>query len=318
MAVLNIRTAKREGARLVIGIAGVSGSGKTRTALELAYGLTNFNASKIGFIDTENKRGSLYADCLKNDKGEVQEFLIGDLEPPFSPARYAQAIKEFEAAGVEVIVIDSVTHEYEGIGGVLELREPLPGKSGKRDNHAKSEHKKFMNVMLQSAPHVICCVRAREKTRIEKQNGQTVYVQEGIKPVQEKNFMFEMTASMMMHNGGKLRQVDKSGDGTEAIFGNAGEFYDGYLTAQHGKMLRDWVDGGVQIDPRVEALRSKLKAFTEQGVAALEEKWQMLNDKQKDAVGKEYYATLLESAREYDSLSKPENDDASDLNEALA
>ena len=79
MSVINIRKAKREGARLVIGIAGISGSGKTRTALELAYGLANHDASKIGFLDTENKRGSLYSDVLRNGQGVVQEFYIGDL-----------------------------------------------------------------------------------------------------------------------------------------------------------------------------------------------------------------------------------------------
>ena len=111
MSVIQIRKAKREGARLVLGLAGISGTGKTYTALQLAWGLANYDASKVGFLDTENRRGSLYSDALRDGSGVVHEFWIGDLEPPFSPQRYIDAILEFQKHGVEVLVIDSVTHE---------------------------------------------------------------------------------------------------------------------------------------------------------------------------------------------------------------
>lgn len=318
MSILSIRQAKREAARLVFGFSGISGSGKTRTAIEFAYGLAGFDASKIGFIDVENKRGSLYADVLRNNKTHPtdQPFWIGDLEPPFSPARYTQAIREFEAHSVEVLIIDSVTHEWEGTGGAQEIAEN--NKLGRSPNWAmaKKEHKKFMNALLQSNMHIICCVRAREKIREDKDEvtGKKIIVQLGIQPVQEKNFIFEMTASLTMHNEGQFQMVDKCPEDLKPFLGRG----NGYITSEDGAAVRTWVENGVHIDPRVEALRSKLKAFTEQGAAALEEKWQMLNEKQKEAVGHDYYATLLESAREYDTLAKPENDDASDLNEALA
>src|ERR1700751_515251 len=108
--ILNIRPAKLGGLKAIIGIAGISGSGKTFTALLMARGMVS-KASEIGFLDTENKRGSLYANILDG------EFMIGDLYPPFNPERYAEAIKEFQDAGVKVLVIDSVSHEWEGEGG---------------------------------------------------------------------------------------------------------------------------------------------------------------------------------------------------------
>ena len=315
MPVISIRKAKREGARLVIGLAGISGSGKTRTALELAFGMANFDASKIGFLDTENKRGSLYADCLKNDKGEVQEFFIGDLEPPFSPERYAEAIRQFAEFGVEVLVIDSTSHEYEGIGGVLEMREPLPGKKGKRDNYAKAEHKKFMNTMLQCNMHVICCTRAREKVIVQQDGGKTVYIPQGIQPICEKNFMFEMTASVMMYDGGKQRQVLKSGDGLENIFGTAGEWMEGYLTAQHGKQIRDWVDGARQLDPKVEEWRNRLRNVTEKGEAYTLECWGKTPAKYQKALGEEFKQSLLESARAYDKQAIDTSEDAQNVDD---
>src|SRR5574343_1214819 len=111
MGILIIQPVQREGARTLTVLSGVSGSGKTLTGLLYGYGMTNCDASKLGFLDTENGRGKLYADELP------APYLYGELKPPFSPDRYIKAIEEFSAAGVEVLVIDSGTHEWEGIGG---------------------------------------------------------------------------------------------------------------------------------------------------------------------------------------------------------
>jgi hypothetical protein len=318
MAVINIRKAKREGARLVVGIAGISGSGKTYSALQLAYGLANFDASKVGFIDTENRRGSLYADTLVSQgTGEVQQFYIGDLEPPFTPQRYSDAIKAFQDAGVEVLVIDSISHEYEGTGGVLEMREPLPGKQGKRDNYAKAEHKKMMNTLLQSNMHIVACVRAREKVIIEKVGGETKYIPQGVQPICEKNFMFEMTASLMMWNEGKSQEVLKCPSELKPILGRE----EGYITAADGKALRDWVDGAAKIDPAVDKARSDLKLVCEQGMDALVAAWKKLPKAMRVSINAD--GTCPDeyklSAQEYDRLRKPEsNQELDDLNAELA
>ena len=216
MSILNIRPAVRSGSKVVIGIAGISGSGKTYSALKLARGMVN-NTNEIGFLDTENKRGSLYADILDG------QFLIGDLFPPFSPSRYADAIKEFQNAGVKVLVVDSVSHEWEGDGGCEDIANAplLNGKKMADWKRAKSEHKKFMNALLQSDMHIIACIRAREKTDF-KNPKQPVSL--GIQPITEKNFMFEMTASMMMWNEGVNQQFLKMPEALRPIFGNGDQF----------------------------------------------------------------------------------------------
>lgn len=282
MSVINIRKAEREGARLVLGIAGISGSGKTFTALQLAYGLANFDASKVGFLDTENRRGSLYANALKNERGEVQQFWIGDLYAPFSPQRYIDAILEFQKMGVEVLVIDSITHEWEGQGGCEEIA--MAGNPRMPDwKRAKAEHKRFMNTLLQSDMHVIACIRAREKVQIQKVNGKSEVIPIGIQPVTEKNVMFEMTASMMVMDAGRQREVIKT-SGTDHIFGEAG-FHQGYLGAEQGKALREWVDGAKQLDPRVEHARNSLRTVCEQGMDALVKAWTALPKEVKQAIG---------------------------------
>lgn len=296
MSVIQIREAQRAGARLVVGIAGISGSGKTYSALQLAYGLANGNAKKVGLLDTENRRGSLYADVLKNKNGDIQRFMIADLAAPFSPQRYIDSILAFQAAGVEVLVIDSVSHEWNGLGGVLDIVDGYE-KSITGWKKAKPEHKRFMNVLLQSDMHIVVCIRASNKTDWkDPKNPKSL----GIMPVQQEEFMFEMTASMMMWNGGKERDVTKCPEELVHIFGRNGESTQGYLTPRHGLMLRQWVDGGAQLDPAVEHARNTLKSITEQGIQATEKAWKETPKKIRDVLGEAFRAEIAASAQGFD------------------
>lgn len=318
MSILNIRKAERAGARLVLGIAGVSGSGKTYTALQIAWGLAKGDASKVGFIDTENRRGSLYADILKRKDGTVDQFLIGDLDAPHSPQRYIDAIHEFQRAGVEVLVIDSVTHEWEGVGGCEEIANP-PGVNLKvaRWNEAKAEHKRFMNALLQCDMHVIVCIRAREKTKVHKVDGKTTFEPLGVLPVQEKNFMFEMTASLMMWDGGKQREVMKCPDDLVPIFGQAGGFHEGFLAAKHGLQLRDWIDGGKPMDAGLESARNVLRSATEGGLQSLKKAWDALPAETRKAMGGKPPADIHAAAMAFDkqrAQAQPGGEQLSDLN----
>lgn len=303
MSVIQIRKAQREGARLVVCLSGVSSSGKTHTALLLALGMVRGDPNKIGFLDTENRRGSLYADVFqKLDapwKTDVP-FLIGDLYPPFSPGRYVEAIQEFQKAGVEVLIIDSATHEWEGQGGcddIANAGDPrLPNW-----NKAKAEHKRFMNAALQCDMHIIFCVRAREKAKPEKQTvdgkTKTVFVDLGLQPIQEKNFMFEMTVSLMVHDQGKRREILKCPAELRPIF----ETNEQYIGVKQGKSLRDWVDGGAQLDPIVEKWRNSLLSNAEKGEAHIADCWKQTPDKVQKALGKDFHATLVASAKEFDA-----------------
>src|SRR5882757_1787229 len=107
-SILNIKPVSRECAKVVVGLASTSGGGKTYTALQIAYGLAGGDPSKIGFLDTESGRGSLYDSIF--DK----PYMIAGLGAPFSPVRYRQAITEFSQAGIQVLIVDSMSHEWEG------------------------------------------------------------------------------------------------------------------------------------------------------------------------------------------------------------
>jgi len=295
MAVLNIRPAESGQSKAVIGIAGQSGDGKTYTALLIARGMVN-KASEIGFLDTENKRGSLYADIL-DDK-----FLIGDLYPPFSPSRYAEAIREFQEAGVKVLVIDSVTHEWEGDGGCDDIANApkADGTPRKVSNWigAKREHKKFMNVLLQSNMDIICCIRAREKTDF-KDPAKPVSL--GIQPICEKNFMFELTASIMMVNQGKTQIPLKVPSFLKDSFGNG----NGYLGIETGKKIRQWLEQGEKEDPVIAKIKSEALLTCEKGTEALTLLWNSLTKEQRASPKlKSHFAVCGESAKAYDEQNK--------------
>ena len=329
MSIFKIEEATREGARLVVGLGGVSGGGKTATALQLAWGMANYDSRKVGLMCTENRRGRLYSDALKDANGKVHKFMIGDLTPPFSPARYIEGIQAFVDAGVEVLVIDSVSHEWEGIGGCEDIAHAGNPKNPKW-NDAKREHKSFMNALLQSPLHIIVCMRAREKVKLVKVNGKTEYEPQGVLPIQEKNFTFELTASMMMWSGGKERDIIKCPAELEGIFGVTGEYVSGYtdsngvkhpwLTADAGKRLRDWVDGAKQVDDAVKNARDSLQLVCEQGMAALQDAWQKLPANIRKAIGPNGCPDdLKKSAQAFDAQRAAGNDNqaADNLNAQL-
>jgi hypothetical protein len=285
-----IETASREGAKVVIGIAGTSGSGKTYSAILLGYGLAGMKADKIGLLDTENRRGRLYADILPNG----QRFKIADFLPPFSPSRYVDAIHKFEDAGMSVLVIDSISHSWEGIGGCEEIATAGDPKVP-RWNKAKLENRRMMNALLQSSMDIIVCIRAREKVKMDVVNGKTVITPLGLQPIAEKNTLFEMTASVMMHDQGKRQEVMKCPEALRSIMGRGND----YLTIQDGLAIRQWIDGGTPVNREEEQARALLATAAESGVQALGAAWMTLSKPMQRALASakdEYKA----SAEAYD------------------
>jgi len=283
-----IHEAKRVGARLLIQLSGVSGSGKTYSALQLAFGLAGEDASKIIGIDTENRRMSLNADCLP---GKAR-FRVCEFYAPFSPSRYIEAIDACIQAGAEVIVIDSVTHEWESEGGCEWIAHSANSRipDWKR---AKAEHKRFMTYMLQSPAHIICCTRAREKTDFtDPKNPRSL----GLQPIQEKNFSYEATVSLMMLNSGASQDVLKCPAELVKILGRGR----GYLTAKDGLALRSWVDGAEPINQQVERARGILQNAAAAGVAALRKAMDSVPEPVKVLLPDSFVESVVASAEAFD------------------
>jgi len=268
--------AVREQVSLLIALAGASGSGKTYSALRLAKGMSP--EGKIAFIDTEARRGLHYAEEFK--------FLHSDMRPPFAPARFIEGIRAAEDAGAEVVIIDSFSHEYDGVGGIMDWADRLASEGVKSPGNwkePKGAHKKLMNALLQCRASIIFCLRADEKIEILRENNKTVVHPLGWMPICEKRFMFEMTASFTLtpdRPGIPHFELPHKLQRQHRAF-----FPEGVTIGEDsGRMLSEWARGGnpapaLQSDDSADdvmAWDSKLATAALMGVEALRETWGMV------------------------------------------
>lgn len=184
------RKATREAVKLKIAVQGPSGSGKTLGALEIARGL----GGKIALIDTENGSASLYADRL--------EFDVLDLEPPYTSARYLGALKMAVEAGYGVVIVDSLSHQWAGAGGILGRKEDADAKGGNSfQNWGKfsKEHGEFLAAVLALPIHLIATIRTKSDYVIEKdERGKSVPKKVGLAPVQREGVEYEFSVVFEM------------------------------------------------------------------------------------------------------------------------
>ena len=178
---MELKKSKRRNVKLRVGISGASGFGKTYSALQLAYGMTN-DWTKIAVIDTENSSASLYS--------HLGNYNVLDLQAPFSPERYIQAIEVCEKAGIEVCIIDSVSHEWSGTGGCLQIHETYGGRF---QDWAKvtPRHQAFIDKILQSSCHIVTTTRRKVDYSLDTaSNGRTKVVKHGTKEITREGFEY--------------------------------------------------------------------------------------------------------------------------------
>lgn len=191
--------AKRGQVPLLVGLVGPSGGGKTYSALRLATGIQRVTGGDIFMIDTEARRGLHYADTFR--------FRHQPFAPPFGPLHYLAAVEHCVKRGARVIVIDSMSHEHEGPGGVLEmhaaertrLAEAWRCSESKTDMTAwsdpKAQRRRMINSLLQLPISVIFCFRAKEKLKV--QPGRDPQPR-GYMAIAGEELVFEMTMNALL------------------------------------------------------------------------------------------------------------------------
>lgn len=273
------KAATRKAVPMLISLAGTSGSGKTYSALLLAAGIAG--NGKVGFIDTENGRGSMYADSPGIVKALPNGYLIDELSGAFPPEAYIAKIKEAEAAGVNVLVIDSGSHEWEGIGGCQDIAENNKLRGMPNWAKAKRAHKAFINYLLSTPMHIIMCLRARDKVKIVKAidpktgREREEIIPIGVQPIAEKNFVFEMLLSLQLDEATHFARAIKCPEPLAPLF--QGERL---LTKADGERIREWNERAAAIDP-IEFLKKRARAAAEDGEHAYREFFTALDARQK-------------------------------------
>ena len=245
---MEIKKASRKKVKIKLGLSAPSGFGKTYSALLLGKGLVG-SYEKIVVIDTENESASLYS--------HLGDYSTLPLNAPYTPERYIQAIDACIKAGFELIIIDSITHEWNGKGGCLEIVESL---GGKYQDWAKvtPRHSAFIDKIIQSDIHIITTVRNKQDYDMTKeQNGKVKVEKVGMKQETREGFEYELTISLDIIND---KHLCKAGKDRTGLFMNAPEFV---ITEETGKKILEWCESGEVVDtkklPEIKAKFEKSK-----------------------------------------------------------
>lgn len=186
---------------LLFGLIGPSSSGKTFSALRLATGVQRIVGGEIFVADTEKNRAKHYADHFA--------FRHVPFSPPFSPDDYIDVIDHCESKGAKTLIIDSMSHEHSGLGGVLEWHQAEVERimAAWRCNEEKANipawgkpkaaRRRLINRITQSSMNFILCFRAKDKIKV----GSGKVVQLGWMPDAGEEFVFELTAKALLLPG---------------------------------------------------------------------------------------------------------------------
>jgi len=222
---MEIKKASKKEAKLRIGLSGASGFGKTYSALLMAYGMTG-DWTKICVLDSENNSASLYSN--------MGNYNVIDLQAPYNPEKFIEAIKLAENSGMEILVIDSISSEWQGSGGCLDIHEQL---GGRWQDWAKvtPRHQSFIDAILLSKLHVITCVRRKIEYSLDTDsNGRSKVTKLGTKEQTREGFEYELTVNFEIINENHLAKSSKDRTG---MFSNKPEFV---INSSTGKKLIQW------------------------------------------------------------------------------
>lgn len=229
-----IKKAVRSHAKMRIGISGTAGSGKTWSSLLIAKGLSK--TGKIGLIDTENGSGSLYSHLCDYD--------LIELKAPYLISDYIGALDAFIAEGYEVVIIDSLTHAWAGVGGLLDKHAAVTAASKDKNSYnawrlITPEHNSLVDKMLSAPLHIIATMRSKTEYVSEKnEQGKNTYRKVGLAPIQRDGMEYEFTLMLDIDQDSHYARASK--DRTSLFDGIA------FLPDQStGEKIKKWAEMGL-------------------------------------------------------------------------
>lgn len=248
---MQLQPAQRKNVKIKLGIQGPSGSGKSMSALLLSVGLTQ-DWSKVAIIDTEHHSSELYS--------HLGNYNVLALAPPYTPERYQEALKVCVNAGMECVILDSISAEWDSI---LNAHAQLTGNSYTNWSKFTPRHQQFLDTILQANVHIICTLRSKQDYILVEKNGKQVPEKVGMKPIQRDGIDYELTVVLELsikHQA--VATKDRTG-----LFTDQPEFV---ITSETGKMILDWCNQGV---PEQEHLKNQIQQCADaQSLRALYEK----------------------------------------------
>lgn len=278
--------ASRIATPLLMGIVGPTGTGKTYSALRLATGMQRVTGGKIHGIDTESNRMLHYAP-LPGQKADISrgtfDFTHVPFSAPYGSLDYLAAIKHCVADGAKVIVIDSGSHEHDGVGGMLEQHQAeaerlAGGDKSKIDamkmsawGPPKMARKKLLNTLLtDTSVNVIFCFRAKEKVHVaskeEKKAGKEAVSQMGFCAIAGDDFIFELMLNCVLLPGARGYPTWQSPrEGEQALMKIPEQFQHIFdrpvqLSEEIGQRIAEWAAGAEVPTPSADELAACVAA----------------------------------------------------------
>lgn len=242
------KKATRKDAYIKIAISGVSGSGKTFSALSICKGL----GGKTALLDTEYGRASLYSDFF--------EFDVWDEQDPsgFPPEYFIRVIKAAEAAGYQNLIIDSLTHEWQGRGGCLELVDAIAKAKYKGNSYfawgeITPRHNKLVETLLSAKLNIICTMRAKSEYILNKdeKTGKISPQKVGLGTIQRDGIEYEFTVMFDLDRDSHIANAGKD---------NTFLFKDpSIITEETGKKILAWLSSSQLIQEQTQPEQNKTK-----------------------------------------------------------
>lgn len=231
MSTMQFKKAQRSQSNLRLALSGPSGAGKTFTSLSIASGL----GGRVCMLDTERGRGALY--------GDLFEFDSADFCPPYDPRRLITALREAEEGGYDVCIIDSLSHFWNGPGGLLEMVEEIATKMKTRNNmvawrKATPLQQAMVDAIVSSKMHIIACMRSKQEYALERdEKGRTTVTKLGLAPVQRDGteFEFDIFGEIDIDHNLVITKT-RCFELTDAVINKPGKGL--------GEQLAEWLKGG--------------------------------------------------------------------------
>lgn len=291
--------ATKKKAKLRMALIGVSGAGKTYTAMKIASYLSA--TGKIAVADTEHGSASKYADLFNFDVCELTQY---------SPANYIEVIEQAAQAGYEVLIIDSFSHAWFGEGGALDMvnKETIKSKSNNSYfawGKVTPLQNKLIDAIIAAPMHVICTMRAKQEYVLEiGKDGKTAPRKVGIGAIQRDGteYEFDIVAEMDIENNliiTKSRLDKLSGK----VFAKPGK--------EIADTIKNWLDEGeIEESPqskgeRVKQSRERLELTTDEVVSILESNFGVKNPSKLSSIEVD---KLIKLMTEYSELKNSKQD----------
>jgi hypothetical protein len=264
-------------------ITGPTGSGKTFSALRLAFGLVDGTGKRVAFLDTENDSASLYSDKF--------DFDVMAIAPPFAPESFRDGINAAVAAGYGAVIIDSASHFWKGI---LAFKDQLDshGKGNSYTNWKQADGKfdPVIEAVLQSKIHVIFCMRSKMDYLQTEENGKKVIKKMGLAPIMRDGLEYEFSTVFdigMDHTA--MASKDRTGlFPTDKVF---------QITEDTGRQIAQWLNTATaKPEPEPATNASALLSDDERKAANIAKLRKFIGDHCSEAEREDYEAHFCQKA----------------------